>query len=1319
MELEARNALPEHWLQKLCAQLSRAQSVKMVQAILDGFDGLHSDNQVESVLRQLLDTTEHKHLLELVLAYGSWSQRLSAWLLKSFPKHCNLVDEFYASLHSKILERLSNFLLLLPCTFDRETQLFLSEARFQVERTPHVLKSMINFAHGKTEVVADVDEADSRSSVIGKKQTRAHQKQARKMERQKISLKQQDLARLNVNDPQTKAEAFSNASSLLDTLRGTFRRYFGLLQKPEIYLATQNMFVGLVSTATYITPEAYPSIQPMAPALYFESASVFGEWRILISSRIDRYLREIRRSDSKLLKIVIKKIIELSKGQFSDDNQQRLNKPDVQFPVYEAKVTADTRLVYQIDCVPNYDGTCERQVIRIFCVYPRAMINEHLWDSMGYQLSKKGKIYCERCTFRKQPHHEGDHAIPPATFPLLEKDVSDTNNVPRLSEENRDEIHSLLVLEKFIALSKELLKSIVVDLDVTHVFDVSPEQKGIIEHQYSCCVLGRSGTGELLGVIKGSEQSLSHETRYLDLKTYKNLSVRTQHVFAKQRDQIYSIFLAYMNHKKQRGEDDTTDRTHRILKAFNATGIPGAKIDYLYVDEVQDNLLIDVMLLQSLCRNRNGLFWAGDTAQRIAIGSSFRFDDLTPFLYRLEQLQEQDKKGTTQPELQTFKLTTNYRSHGGIIQCAAAVIGLITHFWPYAIDSLKPEQAVVDGVMPIFFSGWNTETVHEQFLSGNSGKQIEFGARQCILVRDEAAKAKLQEQVGGGIGLILTLYESKGLEFDDVLLYNFFEDSTVNLNQWRVVLNLIEKPKEQDNPAPRFDEKRHAGVCSELQFLYVAITRSRKNLWIVDCSDKAEPMKMLWQSKGHTQSCGPGDKVPQLAASSTSEEWATTGYTLFTNRRYLQAKHAFERAGRAREAKISYTHHLRDTAHSIQPSNKETTSTKRKELCFAAESFLECARDSKGKQQRVFFHNAAECFENAGSCGDNMGDYQRAAEAYENAKEYTAAVRLYKKTEMFDEAVHIIQKHRQEVDEELANDVQEVATRFYSKKFRKAKTLIESVEEQPEYLEGTHLDETVQLRSSEKPNFQKPPTEGIRRVFFKNPDDVPSALSVGAQTANADSGSNSTVKTQGLGDTPTGTEQPVDQQVEQPAAILTDIVRKDLALRLLYHHRQRVRNKELEKYKTTTQKTCDSSFETCLKLVADPNEMQWTRGSYYKKLYLGLVPHLLACVKAVESYALSAWSEARDQSRKEKQDYDDMYRTKSEIIAILKESRKLGSRLDPSSEVHRKRDVEGLKQLACEVEQLVNRVPSGADLDVHFNLQLAMKGISNAGPERG
>jgi hypothetical protein len=38
----------------------------------------------------------------------------------------------------------------------------------------------------------------------------------------------------------------------------------------------------------------------------------------------------------------------------------------------------------------------------------------------------------------------------------------------------------------------------------------------------------------------------------------------------------------------------------------------------------------------------------------------------------------------------------------------------------------------------------------------------------------------------------------------------------VDINQWRVVLNLVETPTARGVPAPRFDEARHAGVCSEV-----------------------------------------------------------------------------------------------------------------------------------------------------------------------------------------------------------------------------------------------------------------------------------------------------------------------------------------------------------------------------------------------------------------------------------------------------------------------------------------------------------------------
>ena len=55
-------------------------------------------------------------------------------------------------------------------------------------------------------------------------------------------------------------------------------------------------------------PSAFPIVQPMKAALYFDSAEGFGEWRILISTRADRNLREARNKDITSFKIYLKKI---------------------------------------------------------------------------------------------------------------------------------------------------------------------------------------------------------------------------------------------------------------------------------------------------------------------------------------------------------------------------------------------------------------------------------------------------------------------------------------------------------------------------------------------------------------------------------------------------------------------------------------------------------------------------------------------------------------------------------------------------------------------------------------------------------------------------------------------------------------------------------------------------------------------------------------------------------------------------------------------------------------------------------------------------
>ncbi|KAG8926817.1 hypothetical protein FRC01_008332 [Tulasnella sp. 417] len=163
--------------------------------------------------------------------------------------------------------------------------------------------------------------------------------------------------------------------------------------------------------------------------------------------------------------------------------------------------------------------------------------------------------------------------------------------------------------------------------------------------------------GEFLGVIKGSEAAFNSSKHQLDRQTYETQSIRTHAGDYSERSRVYTLFEAYMK-KRPSGSYDMADRAHAIIAEVQENGVPGRGIDFLYVDEAQDHLMVDVargptthlghgivslmiillllLVLRSLCQNPHGLFFAGDTAQTISLGSTFRFSELKAFLYRLE-----------------------------------------------------------------------------------------------------------------------------------------------------------------------------------------------------------------------------------------------------------------------------------------------------------------------------------------------------------------------------------------------------------------------------------------------------------------------------------------------------------------------------------------------------------------------------------------------------------------------------------------------------------------------------------------------------------
>ena len=340
---------------------------------------------------------------------------------------------------------------------------------------------------------------------------------------------------------------------------------------------------------------------------------------------------------------------------------------------------------------------------------------------------------------------------------------------------------------------------------------------------------------EIMGIVKGSEAS---RDRLLPLcrEDYVRRSSRLAPTFSEhERARVYDIFEAYEHMKRQDGRFDRVDQVVRLIMEVRKQPALGnalrAKFDEIYVDEVQDHHCLDIELLLSLVRDGRGFHCAGDTAQAISQDSTFRFADVKKMIF--------DHFGpagdlTGQKELarpHMFTLPKNFRSHQGILALASIIMGLIWAGFPETVDKLEPEIGALSGPKPILFKGCDISILTSGMGSNELSKSSrDFGAEQVILVRNEEAKRLLQHQIGE-IALIFTILDSKGMEFDDVIIWNFFSDCPDQPG-----LRSLEKLR--SNPIS-FDAKRHSGMCSELKNFYVAITRARIQLFILETSEEA------------------------------------------------------------------------------------------------------------------------------------------------------------------------------------------------------------------------------------------------------------------------------------------------------------------------------------------------------------------------------------------------------------------------------------------------------------------------------------------------
>ncbi|KAL3888629.1 hypothetical protein ACJMK2_000994 [Sinanodonta woodiana] len=355
--------------------------------------------------------------------------------------------------------------------------------------------------------------------------------------------------------------------------------------------------------------------------------------------------------------------------------------------------------------------------------------------------------------------------------------------------------------------------------------EVWPQTKTIIKHRYHPSLVWT----EIMSFIKGSFEALSKSCGYLSLEEYIEIGRKRAPNFSGERDKMYEYFTCYDHFKKQNRLFDETDLVHDIYKRLQSIKVVPWVIHQIFVDETQDFTQAELYLLIQICQDPNQMFLTGDTAQSIMRGISFRFSDLKSLFFHARQsMQAMGKIGAVEVPKQVYQLTHNYRSHAGILSLASSVLDLLVEFFPESFDHLNKDQGLFSGPQPMLLEscsfsdlaqllcGNRRETSHIETSQSETShietsqsetshietsqsetshietsqsetshietSPIVFGAHQAILVANDASRNTIPYELKRAI--ILTIYEAKGLEFNDVLLYNFFKDSQSSPADW-------------------------------------------------------------------------------------------------------------------------------------------------------------------------------------------------------------------------------------------------------------------------------------------------------------------------------------------------------------------------------------------------------------------------------------------------------------------------------------------------------------------------------------------------------
>lgn len=325
---------------------------------------------------------------------------------------------------------------------------------------------------------------------------------------------------------------------------------------------------------------------------------------------------------------------------------------------------------------------------------------------------------------------------------------------------------------------------------------------------------------EFRGVITGPATDKS----WLSLKEYLSLGIKESIFLQEERETVYGVFEKYLSFLQDNQLYDSNIISHHYLKKIKP------RYDFVIVDEVQDLTNVQLYLIIKSLHHPHDFILCGDSNQ-IVHPNFFSWSKVKSLFYTQDDLKS--------AESLIRILNTNYRNSPQVTEIANKILkiknqrfGSIDKESHYLVKSNGHDQGEV-----VFLQ--DNDHIKQEL-----DKKTKASTRFAVIVMTEDQKPLAQKQFS--TPLVFTIQEAKGLEYENIILYNFLSQEEQRYRE--ISNNVSAEDLEQDIKFSRGKDKTDKSLeiyKFYINSLYVALTRAIKNLYWIENSPKQQMLSLL------------------------------------------------------------------------------------------------------------------------------------------------------------------------------------------------------------------------------------------------------------------------------------------------------------------------------------------------------------------------------------------------------------------------------------------------------------------------------------------